>query len=143
MRRPFSMIPAGLDPKERAYFRNMISGLSKDRIVILSTHIVSDVEYIADKILIMKKGRFIMNGTVTELTETISGEVWECETTERELENLDPSICVVNSHHQGKQIRLRAVSPTKPMEAAVRAEPNLEDLYLSVFYDEVDERRRW
>ena len=134
---------AGLDPKERAYFRNMISGLSKDRIVILSTHIVSDVEYIADKILIMKKGRFIMNGTVTELTETISGEVWECETTERELENLDPSICVVNSHHQGKQIRLRAVSPTKPMEAAVRAEPNLEDLYLSVFYDEVDERRRW
>ena len=54
----------------------MISGLSKDRIVILSTHIVSDVEYIADKILIMKKGRFIMNGTVTELTETISGEVW-------------------------------------------------------------------
>ena len=53
----------------------MISGLSKDRIVILSTHIVSDVEYIADKILIMKKGRFIMNGTVTELTETISGEV--------------------------------------------------------------------
>lgn len=84
-----------------------------------------------------------MNGTVTELTETISGEVWECETTERELENLDRSICVVNSHHQGKQIRLRAVSPTKPMEAAVRAEPNLEDLYLSVFYDEVDERRRW
>ena len=134
---------AGLDPKERAYFRNMLSGLSKDRIVILSTHIVSDVEYIADRILIMKKGKFIMNGTVTELTESINGEVWECEAQESTLKSLDHSICVVNSHRQGKNIRLRAVSPIKPMESAVQAEPNLEDLYLSVFYDETDERGRW
>lgn len=134
---------AGLDPKERAYFRNMISGLSKDKIVILSTHIVSDVEYIADRILLMKKGRFIMNGTVSELTETIDGEVWECEAEEKELENMDRSICVVNSHRQGKNLRLRVVSNTKPMQSAVKAEPTLEDLYLKAFYEEMDERGRW
>lgn len=134
---------AGLDPKERAYFRNMISGLSKDKIVILSTHIVSDVEYIADRILLMKKGRLIMNGTVSELTETIDGEVWECEAEEKELENMDRSICVVNSHRQGKDLRLRVVSNTKPMQSAVKAEPTLEDLYLKAFYEEMDERGRW
>lgn len=134
---------AGLDPKERAYFRNMISGLSKDKIVILSTHIVSDVEYIADRILLMKRGRFIMNGTVSELTETIDGEVWECEAEEKELENMDRSICVVNSHRQGKDLRLRVVSNTKPMQSAVKAEPTLEDLYLKAFYEEMDERGRW
>lgn len=134
---------AGLDPKERAHFRNMISGLSKDKIVILSTHIVSDVEYIADRILLMKKGRFIMNGTVSELTETIDGEVWECEAEEKELENMDRSICVVNSHRQGKDLRLRVVSNTKPMQSAVKAEPTLEDLYLKAFYEEMDERGRW
>lgn len=134
---------AGLDPKERAYFRNMISGLSKDKIVILSTHIVSDVEYIADKILLMKKGKFIMNGTVSELTETIDGEVWECEAEEKELEKMDPSICVVNSHRQGKNLRLRVVSNVKPMQSAVKAEPTLEDLYLKAFYEVMDERGRW
>lgn len=134
---------AGLDPKERAYFRNMISGLSKDKIVILSTHIVSDVEYIADKILLMKKGKFFMNGTVSELTETIDGEVWECEAEEKELEKMDPSICVVNSHCQGKNLRLRVVSNVKPMQSAVKAEPTLEDLYLKAFYEVMDERGRW
>lgn len=134
---------AGLDPKERAYFRNMISGLSKDKIVILSTHIVSDVEYIADRILLMKKGKFIMNGTVSELTETINGEVWECEAEEKELEKMDPSICVVNSHRQGKNLRLRVVSNVKPMQSAVKAESTLEDLYLKAFYEVMDERGRW
>lgn len=134
---------AGLDPKERAYFRNMISGLSKDKIVILSTHIVSDVEYIADRILLMKKGKFIMNGTVSELTETINGEVWECEAEEKELEKMDPSICVVNSHRQGKNLRLRVVSNVKPMPSAVKAESTLEDLYLKAFYEVMDERGRW
>ena len=58
---------SGLDPQERAYFRNIISDLSKNRIILLSTHIVSDVEYIADQILIMKQGKFILNGTPKEL----------------------------------------------------------------------------
>ena len=69
---------AGLDPKERVRFRNIISSLGKDRIVLLSTHIVSDIEYIADRILIMKNGELIQEGTEAEITEKVKDHVWKC-----------------------------------------------------------------
>lgn len=69
---------AGLDPKERVRFRNLISAFSKDRIVILSTHIVSDVEFIAEEIIMMKAGRVLHFGRPQEITEEIEGYVWEC-----------------------------------------------------------------
>lgn len=62
---------AGLDPKERAYFRNIISEMSKDKIIIISTHIVSDIEYISDQVLVMKKGSFILQGTPEELLDKV------------------------------------------------------------------------
>ena len=68
---------AGLDPKERVRFRNLISAFSKDRIVILSTHIVSDVEFIAEEIIMMKAGRVLHFGRPQEITEEIEGYVWE------------------------------------------------------------------
>ena len=67
---------AGLDPKERAYFRNVISEMSRDKIIIISTHIVSDIEFISDQVLVMKKGRFILQGTTEELIAEIEGMVW-------------------------------------------------------------------
>lgn len=79
---------AGLDPKERVRFRNIISSLGKDRIVLLSTHIVSDIEYIADRILIMKNGELIQEGTEAELTEKVKGHVWKCIVSEKEAECL-------------------------------------------------------
>ena len=69
---------AGLDPKERVRFRNLISAFSKDRIVILSTHIVSDVEFIAEEIIMMKSGQIIHFGNPQEITSEIDGQVWEC-----------------------------------------------------------------
>lgn len=69
---------AGLDPRERVRFRNLISSLGKDRIVLLSTHIVSDIEYIADHILIMKNGELVQEGTEEKLTEKVKGHVWKC-----------------------------------------------------------------
>ena len=69
---------AGLDPKERVRFRNLISACARDRIVLLSTHIVSDVEYIAGEILIMKEGRLIHRGAPDAITHEIDGKVWEC-----------------------------------------------------------------
>lgn len=62
---------AGLDPKERAYFRNIIAEMSKDKIIIISTHIVSDIEYISDQVLIMKKGKFILQGPADELLKEV------------------------------------------------------------------------
>ena len=69
---------AGLDPKERVRFRNLISAFSKDRIVILSTHIVSDVEFIAEDIIMMKDGQILHFGKTQEITTEIDGQVWEC-----------------------------------------------------------------
>ena len=74
---------AGLDPKERVRFRNLISSFSKDKIVLLSTHIVSDVEYIADEILVMKEGRLIHRGAPEVVTREAKGLVWECKVDSR------------------------------------------------------------
>jgi len=124
---------AGLDPKERAYFRGMISNLSKDKIVILSTHIVSDVEFIADQILIMKNGKFIRQGTVDELTGELKGNVWKCTVSDDKIEFFNNNYCIVNSHHRGGNIDMRIVCDEKPDKNAVEVEPALEDLYLKCF----------
>ncbi|MBD5555729.1 MAG: ABC transporter ATP-binding protein [Roseburia sp.] len=124
---------AGLDPKERIRFRNIISAFSRDRIVILSTHIVSDVEYIADEILLMRKGKLIEKGTTEQITAGVKGRVWECLVDVGEVEMLNQKYAVSNLKNQGEQVMLRIVSDQKPTEGAVLTEPNLEDVYLHYF----------
>ena len=80
---------AGLDPKERVRFRKVISSLGKNRIVLLSTHIVSDIDYIADKILIMKNGELIQEGTEKKIIEKVEGHVWKCVVSEKEAERIE------------------------------------------------------
>lgn len=87
---------AGLDPKERVRFRNIISALGKDRIVILSTHIVSDVEYIADQIMIMKQGRLIQAGTPAQILEPVAGCVWNCIVSVKMADELNAAYAVSN-----------------------------------------------
>lgn len=121
---------AGLDPKERVRFRNMISSLGKNRIVILSTHIVTDVDYIADRILIMKEGRIIKEGTEQEVRDQVEGSVWECTVSEREAGRLNSEFIVSNMRSAGENIMLRIISRRKPVEDAKNVEPVLEDAYL-------------
>lgn len=127
---------AGLDPKERVRFRNLIADLARDKIVILSTHIVSDVEYIADQILVMKQGGLLMTGTVEQLTATMEGCVWSCHIPAREAEEWNARYCVSNLRHEGDQVELRIVSTVKPAHNAASVAPTLEDLYLYHFQDE-------
>lgn len=127
---------AGLDPKERVHFRNFISDISKNKIVILSTHIVSDVEYIADKILVMKDGQLIHQGEPYKITASIKGYVWECRTDPKHTVQLNEKFTVSNLRHEGNQDMLRIVSEQKPCENAVQVEPTLEDLYLYYFTEE-------
>ena len=75
---------AGLDPIERIRFRNIISRLSRDKLVLLATHIVSDVEYIAKEVLILKKGRLVLQGTPEEISRNLTGKVWQGVTSEAE-----------------------------------------------------------
>ncbi len=124
---------AGLDPKERVRFRNLLSDYAGDKIVILSTHIVSDIEAIADEVLLMKKGKFVLQGTVPELVQKADGKVWELEVSSAEAKKWQTKSTVANLRHEGGQVVLRIISDDKPGEGAVSCEPTLEDLYLYYF----------
>ncbi len=131
---------AGLDPKERVRFRNLISNFAKDKIVILSTHIVSDVSYIADTILMMKKGRFLLQEPMAVVTDSIRGKVWEILVPEWEAARYSEQFSVVNLHHEGGMVRLRIVHENPPAANAVSVEPGLEDLFLYHFGEEQEEK---
>ena len=121
---------AGLDPKERVRFRNLLSDYAGDKIVILSTHIVSDIEAIADEVLLMKQGKIVLHGTVPELVQKADGKVWELEVSSAEAKKWQTKSTVANLRHEGKQVVLRIISDDKPSEEAVLCEATLEDLYL-------------
>ncbi|MGN0203551.1 MAG: ABC transporter ATP-binding protein [Coprococcus sp.] len=124
----------GLDPKERVRFRNLIADLAKDKIVILSTHIVSDVEYIADHILLMKSGRLLLSQPADEIIHAMDGKVWTCHLLREQADRLNTCCTVVNLHHNGtKYVTVRIVADKKPFDNAILMEPTLEDLYLYYF----------
>lgn len=131
---------AGLDPKERVRFRNLISAFSKDRIVILSTHIVSDVEFIAEEIVMMKSGQIAHFGKPQEITSEINGQVWECLVPTAYAEKYAATYNTSNLRNtDNNQTILRIIADRPPMENAVRVQPNLEDLYLFYFKGETEE----
>ena len=121
---------AGLDPKERVRFRNVISSLGKNRMVLLSTHIVSDIDYIADRILIMKNGELIQEGTEKEITDKVEGCVWKCIVSEKEAGQITSSFIVSNMRSSGENVELRIVSERQPDAGAENVESTLEDAYL-------------
>lgn len=128
---------AGLDPKERMRFRNLIAELAKDKIVILSTHIVSDIDYIADDILMMKDGSLILNCATEEAIHSMDGKVWNCSVHPSKIDEVSNRFRVVNLHHEaGNEVSLRIVSDTQPIPGAVKVVPTLDDLYLYHFEDE-------
>lgn len=126
---------AGLDPKERVRFRNIISSLGKNRIVLLSTHIVSDIEYIADCILMMKNGELIRQGTENEMNADVQGYVWKCVVPECEVQRLNEKYVVSNLRNSGENVELRIVSDIQPTKNAETTEATLEDAYL--YYTQV------
>ncbi len=122
----------GLDPEERVRFRNLLSDLSGERIVILSTHIVSDVESTATDIAIIHKGQLIARAHPEQLLKQIEGSVWEWMTTSQELTNLKQQYLVSGMIRRMEGIEVRAVSETQPCPEAQPVTPNLEDVYLSM-----------
>lgn len=127
---------AGLDPKERVRFRNLISSFAENKIVILSTHIVTDVEYIADEILVLKNGSLLKKGAEDTIISDIAGCVWECHVTKQDAARLESAFTVCNSKSENGEIVLRVVSDRKPCDTAVGVSPCLEDLYMYYFHGE-------
>lgn len=127
---------AGLDPMERVRFRNLISSLAKDKLVLLSTHIVSDIEYIAGYILVMKDGQLIHQGKPETIVSQIDGCVWTYETPDQRIsDELSMKFNISNLKTTTNGTELRIISKTCPHEGAVSVSPTLEDLYLYYFND--------
>ena len=124
---------AGLDPKERIRFRNLIARLGQNRIVLLSTHIVSDVEHIAGTILLMKKGKMLHQGSLEDITQVIRGKVYQGLMENNEAQELTRLYPIINYRSQGEKVLLRFVCQGDPPAGAVKVTAGLEDLYLYCF----------
>ena len=124
---------AGLDPEERIRFRGIISALSQQKIVLLSTHIVSDIEAIANQVILLKKGSILDVKRPAELLEKIEGMVWSVTVdTENEAELIQKFPCSNILHTDGKSV-VRLLSEHKPCAEAAPQSPNMEDMYLYYF----------
>jgi ABC-2 type transport system ATP-binding protein len=121
---------AGLDPEERVRFRNLLSELSGERIVILSTHIVSDVEAVATEIALIAAGRLVRHGAPEKFLASLTGKVWEVVVESSELAALRQRVLVNNTAHRSDGVHARVVCEEKPAAAARPQEPSLEDAYL-------------
>ena len=124
---------AGLDPNERIRFRNLISELSEDRLVLLSTHIVSDIEYIANEIWLMKDGEVLHKASIEELINSMTETVWECLVPKNRVSDFMEKYKISNMKSEINQIMLRIISHEKPVENAMRVEASLEDVFLYYF----------
>ena len=124
---------AGLDPSERIRFRNLISELSGDRIVLLSTHIVSDIEYIANEILLMKDGCITISGTADEVVSSMPERVWTFSVPKAQIDAYLKAYKVANIKTIPGGAELRVLSITCPHSAAMEVETTLEDVFLYYF----------
>lgn len=120
----------GLDPNERMNFRNLINSLSKDKIIILSTHIVSDVEASAEKIVMMDKGKLLCFCKNEDLVNSLEGMVWECLVEEGELSIIKDKYITGNIIRRSEGMEVRVISETKPILNAVNVQPVIEDVYI-------------
>lgn len=129
---------SGLDPGERVRFRNLLSEFAHDRIVLISTHIVSDVEYIATQNAVMKGGRLLAQGTTEELVRLVDGKVWTAQIPMKRLPEYERNLQIVNIRNEDNgQISIRYLADKPHTPDSVSASPHLEDLYLWMFPQKV------
>ena len=129
---------AGLDPKERIRFRELLKDYSENSIVIISTHIVSDLENTANHILLMKEGKLLLSSQVMEIKGHMAGKVWTCICAKSEMEHYYKKFCVTNRRDVEDGVELRIVGNIKPCNEARTSVGNLEDLYMYYFQERGD-----
>ena len=129
----------GLDPKPRIAIRNYISKIAFNKIVIIATHVVSDIEFIARDIIMLKKGVIVDNAPPHELTKKIEGKVWNVPCLESEVQSMQDTFRVTNiaRDDESGNVSLRVLSDEKPSEDSKIVTPTLEDYYLYVFGDTI------
>ncbi|MBR1392340.1 MAG: ABC transporter ATP-binding protein [Ruminococcus sp.] len=131
---------AGLDPKERIRFRNLISQIGLGKTVILATHIVSDIESISDSVLLLKDGRLIGRDTADGLCRQLEGMVWDIPMSAQEAERYIAENRCANIVKHGGEVFVHTLSQVRPAEKALLAKPCLEDVYMHSFGDSSEAR---
>ena len=125
---------AGLDPEERLRFRNLLAELGHNKLVIISTHIVSDVESIASEIAIMRTGKLMAFATPEEIISAARGQIWAVQLPPAEYESLRASVQILHAQRQGELMNLRIAHPQVPCNGAQSVEPNLEEALMTQRY---------
>lgn len=124
---------AGLDPKERVHFRNIITSLSKDRIVILSTHIVSDVESIANRVILLKDKKVFLNESIPHICGILEGKVFEAYISEKGFHEFEKKYFVLSQRQEQEKMMVRFICEDKDKRDYKRVPPTLEDVFLYVY----------
>ena len=126
---------AGVDPKERIQMRNIISRVGFESIIIIATHVVPDIQFIAKDVLLLDKGKVIKQGAPGKLSRDMQGKVFEIVTDDKGFEDIRNRYRIVNVHKDEEEIRVRVVNDTVPehVHKACEVKPDLEDLYLYHF----------
>jgi len=127
----------GLDPEERIRFRGILGRLSRDRAILISTHIVGDISSICDDVAILRTGQLVFRGSPSNLIQQAQNKTWEIEVDDSHFEQLSRQFRVVTVNVEGGLLRLRMVGDAKPPSQARSVSPNLEDAYV-YFMDEDD-----
>jgi ABC-2 type transport system ATP-binding protein len=130
---------AGLDPKERVRFRNLLSELARDRIVILSTHIVSDVESIANEIIMIKDKQVLYKGSIDEICKVIAGMVYETSIPYEQAAVFKKEVFSLSEKQEDGLLKIRFISKKTPEPTWTAVKPNLEDVFLYVYRDDIQE----
>ena len=130
---------AGLDPEERLRFRNLLSELGFKKLVIMSTHIVSDVESIASELAIMRSGKLIAFATPEAILDQARGQIWSARVDSNEYDSLRESVHVLQALRQGSHVNLRIAHPHSPCAGAQHAEPSLEEALMAQRYASLEQ----
>jgi ABC-type multidrug transport system ATPase subunit len=126
---------AGLDPRERIRFRNLLVELSRERIVIFSTHIIEDISSSCNQVAVINRGDLKYFGTPGDMVNMGEGFVWQFTIPAKEFDNIADKKLIVHHMRDGENIRVRCLSMDKPNENAVNVSPHLEDAYLCLLKD--------
>lgn len=125
---------AGLDPEERVRFRNLLCEIAKDRIVLLSTHIVGDIEATCENIAVLNQGEILFRGKVSQLLEAVKGKVYTAEVSALELPAIQEKFLVTGILTSGSSATIKIISEEPPMKGAGPAEPDVEDAYMYLMH---------
>lgn len=125
---------AGLDPEERVRFRNLLCEIARDRIVILSTHIVGDIEATCEQIAVLNEGKILFRGTVAQLLDMVEGKVYKAEVATMELPMIKDTFLVTGILTNGSTSTIKIVAEERPMKDAVTCSGDVEDAYMYLMH---------